>query len=151
MDRTIVQLHYQLSTGASRGLISLPNVDVLIGCGIVTETTAASCYCFGQITCGIARIAGNRSLERGAHCKYSQTFISTQTELHRYGPSSLNDIEYWQVINRLEETCKVVLHDHPERACAWSSRTVISRCVHCGRSDWKNAARGRTTPYINAR
>jgi hypothetical protein len=56
MDRTVVQRHNQLSAGARPGLIGLPHVDVLIRCGIVTKATTPSCYCFGQITCGIAQL-----------------------------------------------------------------------------------------------
>src|SRR5205085_1349723 len=75
----------------------------------------------------------------------------TQAELHRYRSSSLNHIEDWQVVNRLKETGKVVLHDHFEVARAWSCSAVISRCVHrCG-ADWENGTRSRTTRYTNTR
>ena len=45
MDRTVVQLHYQLPARTSPGCLSLPHVDVLIRYWIVTEATAASRYC----------------------------------------------------------------------------------------------------------
>jgi len=61
MDRAVVQLHYQLPTGAGPGLIGFPHVDVSIRGGIVTEATAAGCYRFSEITCGVARVARNRS------------------------------------------------------------------------------------------
>ena len=61
MDRTVVQLHYQLSTRTSPGRIGLPHVDVSIRCGIVTKAAAARRYCLRQITCRIARVAGDWS------------------------------------------------------------------------------------------
>lgn len=81
--------------------------------------------------------------------EYSQALEPTQAELHRYRPPSLNDIEDRQVINRLEETGKVVLHGHFELARAWRSGTVISRCMHCGRAKRENGSRSRTARHIN--
>jgi hypothetical protein len=46
-----VELHGQLTTGACPGLISLPNIDVLVSSGIILKTTSAS----GNSLCDIVK------------------------------------------------------------------------------------------------
>lgn len=71
--------------------------------------------------------------------EYSQALEPTQAELHRYRPPSLNDIEDRQVINRLEETGKVVLHgilnSHVLGVVVPSSADACTVVVPSGKTD----------------
>jgi hypothetical protein len=66
MDRTVIQFHYQLSTCTSPRLIILPHVVISMRCRIMTETTAARCYCFGQMLAGLRKV-DSREFCGGGH------------------------------------------------------------------------------------
>ena len=105
MIAVIDQPNDEPAAGASPPVVGLPDVGILIGTGIITETTPPCCDRFID---GILRVSGESStahLLRGgiARGKNAQPLIPIQAKFDGDGTAGVDHVQHWRVADGWEQ------------------------------------------------
>ncbi len=98
----VIQLDHQLTTRASPRRIRLPNVRVLNGSRIVTQTAVASSQRLFEVYEGSSRIASNQTgtMITWDDRKDIQSLVSAEAELQRNCSARIYCVHHQQTANR---------------------------------------------------